>query len=199
MRRSITLLAVLLALPATASAKGVGSATVCGDDDCTKITAAHRDGMPPEELMGTIAETDPPPAAAPWFRLRITVRGEPGEQMEPFSFTNVWVPSEGLMRARGEAGEPVWMIVSPDVQRTLERAARGLEPFPAARLTGLDAKPPEAQVSEVVLPPERPAVAASGGGSTWPWIAGGVVLLALTAAGLAVWGPALPGLRRVPS
>ena len=67
---------------------------------------------------------------------------------------------------------------------------RGLEPRPASALRGVGVEPPQAQVDEVVLPPEP---APDGGGSV-PWtlllIPGGVALA------WATWRVARPHLGR---
>ena len=199
MRRTVTLItaAAVLALPAPAAAKGVGTASLCGDDgECVKIGAAHLRGTDRAVLMQAAGPVDPPADVAPWYRLRVRVEPGPGEgeEFEPFTFTNVWVPSAGLMRGSGEHG-PEWMTILPEAETILRRAARELDPLPAARLTGLDLRAPEAQVSEVLYPPE-PAEAGGGAPQWWTW-AGAAIALAGVIALAAVAARRFAGRRSV--
>ena len=67
------------------------------------------------------------------------------------------------------------MPATPRGKLEYRRATRGLAPFGAATLRGVGA--PKVRVDEVVPPAEEPHQ--DGGSSPLPWIAGGVVLLAL--------------------
>jgi hypothetical protein len=169
--------AALALLPASASAKEVVKAQVCGADDCVSVGRAIAmdlpDGGPP---------ANPPKEAAPFYTAEITMReGEGGKE---FTFTTMFVPSGGLMR--GDDGQ--WMDAPIQTENAFKRAARGLEPFPASELGPLP-KPTEAQVSEVVRPPADPAPV-DDGNSTW-------LIAALGLGGLvATWALALHVRRR---
>jgi hypothetical protein len=169
-------LVALALLPASAAAKEVVKAEVCGADDCVTLGPAAAanltDGGPP---------TDPPKAASPFYTAELTVRGD-GE--ETFTWKTAFVPNGGLLR--GDDG--TWMDAPVQTENAFKRAARGLEAFPASELGPLP-PPTEAQVSEVVRPPADPAPV-DDGNSTW-------LIAALGLGGLvATWALALYVRRR---
>src|SRR4051812_61897 len=116
-------LAALALLPASAAAKEVSKVQVCGahhrcadvDGDSQTLNLAASGGIPGE----------PPPPASPWYRVRVTISGAPGEDMKPFSFSYAWVPSAGLVRLRGEGGDYEWAEAAPNTTRVLARTAAG--------------------------------------------------------------------------
>jgi hypothetical protein len=170
---TLTLAAVIALVPATAHAKEVASARACDDDGCRTITDKRT-----LRAMEGGAPTSAPANGAPFHRVRMTVKVD-GE--EEFAYTMAYVPSQGLMRFRGEGGNYDWLAATPRARRGFDRLVRGLEPLPARRLRGVGEKEPVAQVHEVV-----PAAAGGddGDGGGFPWmlllIPGG---LALAAAG----------------
>jgi len=178
MKRLIACLALALPLvpAAQADAKRLVRAKVCGPSDCREVKdraqlVALSEGGPP---------TAPPPKASAWFSAELTVRGE-GENM---TFSSAILPGAGLIRGESESGAYNWMSVSEDAASALRGITRGIEPFPAAKLRGLDAPDPnKARVSEVVVidPPEAPS---EGGSSTLPWVLGGTAAAALAAAAI---------------
>jgi hypothetical protein len=173
MKRLILCLSVVLpfVLAGEALAKKVVSAKVCGASDCR--TVKDRDGLAALHEGG--APTDPPAAAAAFYRAELTVLGD-GER---FTFPIAIVPEAGLVRGGTEAEGYGWMPVSDRALREYRRITRGLEPLPAAKLAGLDAPGPgEARVDEVVLPPADDPEPASGA-SVWPWIAAGLAAIGL--------------------
>jgi hypothetical protein len=161
-------LVLTLSVAGGAVAKELEAAKVCGASDCRRITE-HGSLM---ALMRGGHSTDPP-AAAPFFRVELTMRGD-GERA---TFPVAIVPRAGALRDGTARDGFRWFRVSPRVAREYRRMTRGLEPIPAARLAGLT--PPKARVDEVVLPPEEPEPTASS--LAWPWIlsalAGAAVLL----------------------
>jgi hypothetical protein len=170
--RPLTLCLVLalpLALCPQAAAKEVVSVKVCGISECERLTdrqalLAFQEGGPP---------TNPPSKASAFYRAELRVRGE-GDDV--FRFSIAVVPDAGLLR--GEDG--TWMPVSNQAVAQFRRVTRGLEPFPAARLGGLDSGRVEARVDEVVMPPEDVSRPAPGNAPVWPWILGGLALLTLS-------------------
>ena len=159
--------AALALLPAAAHAKELTKARACDADGCQAITAAAKlRGM--EE--GT--PTDAPKRGAPFYRIRMTVAIDEGRTD---SWMLVYVPSLGLLRTEGEFGYE-WLAPTPQGKRGFDRVVRGLEPRPASGLGGVGVEPPQAQVDEVVLPPEP----APDGGGSLPWtlllIPGGLAL-----------------------
>src|SRR3954470_16248435 len=124
MRTSPPLLAALVllaALPATASAKELAAAQACGASGCDDVsalaTAAVLEGGPP---------TSAPARAAPFYRLRFTMRMGP----ERARFTTLYVPS--LRLVRGDDG--VWMLPPATTVTALDRLVDGRRPLPASRL-----------------------------------------------------------------
>jgi hypothetical protein len=164
-----------LALTSVAEAKKPVSAKVCGASDCK--TVKDRDA-----LLALIEGGGPtePPRASPFYRVDLTVRGDG----ELFTFPVVVVPEAGLLRGGTEAEGYTWMPVSAKAVREYRRITRGLEPVPAAKLAGLDVRPPEARVDEVVLPPAEPDPG-GGGAPVWPWIVFGLPALGLLALAVA--------------
>jgi hypothetical protein len=173
MKRLTLCLALVLplALAGSAEAKKLVSAKVCGASECRTVTdrealmALHEGGPP----------TGPPDASA-FYRVDLTGRGDG----ELFTFPVVIVPEAGLLRGGTEAEGYTWMPVSAQAAREFRRMTSGLAPLPAAKLAGLDARPPEARVDEVVLPPAEPD-AGGGGAPIWPWIVFGLAALGLLA------------------
>jgi len=167
----------LMALPlvpaAQASAKEVAKAKVCGPSDCREVKdhdqrlALIEGGGPP---------TAPPPNASPWYRAVVTIRGE-GERS---TFTTALLPAAGLVRGESEYGGYTWMPIAKESASAVREMTRGIQPFPAAKLRGLDAAVPKARVSEVVLP-DAPKATSDGGSSALVWLLGGLA----AAAGLA--------------
>jgi hypothetical protein len=159
--RSLLVLLLALAVPAAAQAKEIAKVTVCGESDCATLTRKDLSNEQLHTLAEAVGEADPPAAAAPWYRIEVTVRAD----RERFSWTQAYVPSEGLVRGESPAGEPVWMTILPDAEPLLEKVTAGLKPFPASRLTGL---------AEVEAPPAQPA---PEDGAPWPWVALAAALL----------------------
>ena len=164
------LLAVaLLALPATASAKGVMGATVCGASGCTAV-------KDPDQLVYFAEGGDPvePPAqAAEWYRATLTIGAEGGAQ-ERFSIA--LVPDLRLIRGFDEQTDLyTWMPVSEEAASAYRKVAAGLEPFPAASLKGVEA------TAAPTSPP--PSGDDAGGLPGWALPA---ALVALASAGLAL-------------
>ena len=153
-------LAALLLVPASASAKEVVKAQVCGADGCVRVSNALAmdlmDGGPP---------TDPPKEAAPFFTARLWIRVDDGKTQR---FDTAFVPRYGLMR--GDDG--TWMDAPVQTEAAFKRGARGLTASPASDLGPLP-DPIEAQVVEVVRPPADPAPVDDGSST---WLIGALVL-----------------------
>jgi hypothetical protein len=185
---ALALAATALALlPATASAKEVVKAQVCGADGCRTVGQAIAmdlmDGGPP---------TDPPKAAAPFFVSKLTMRVEDGTL---HTFETAFVPRYGLMR--GDDG--TWMEAPIQAEVAFKRGASGVgAAFPADKLDLSRPGPPQAQVSEIVRAPADPAPVQDGGTPLWPFalLALGVVAattaLVLRRRGSAGTSPAAP-------
>jgi hypothetical protein len=172
MKRLTLCLALVLssALATTAAAKEVVAAKVCGASHCR--TADDRDVLLAVQQGG--APTDPP-AAAPYYRVKVTFRAERERVVIPM----VVVPDAGVMRAGTAAEGYTWMPVSRQAIRNFRRVTRGLEPLPAAKLGGLDVRLPEARVDQVIVFRDQPEP--DGGAPVWPWIALGAAALGLAA------------------
>jgi hypothetical protein len=165
---SVLLLALASALliSPTAAGKGVSKMEVCGAAACVALPG---DGEDLEALMAGSSTAGPPVRPSGWYAVRTTVtpsRGQ-GEDFEPFTFREAYVPSAGLLRVRAEGGGFEWRDMSARYDAAMRKATAGLEPRPAERLRGLDAVPVEAKVHKVVPAP----VDAPSGGAPWAWIA----------------------------
>jgi hypothetical protein len=129
MRPLIVALLAVLVLASSASAKEVRGATICGAQECRTVGAEVGHDVFPDSAP---AEA---PQAAPFVRLSVDVRVEEGEDV---TVEWVFVPSLGLI-----GGEGGWMRpIDEGALATLQRLARGLQPWPASELPG--AAPPRA-------------------------------------------------------
>jgi len=171
----------MLAAPAAAPAKEVSEVQVCGSHGhCTAYDTSDFKSL--MFLAQDAGPTDPPAAAAPWYRVRFTVdeREHGGGYAR---WTVGYVPSAGSLRVRDNGGF-TWVALTPRAAAALERAARALPALPAARLAGLSAEPPAASAGEPGAPAGQAAATSerTGGSAPWGWIAaaalGGALLLA---------------------
>jgi len=177
MRRHLAVLAAVLAplaAPAVAAAKEISQVSVCGTGgQCTTYDKSSRIDL--MALAQDAGPTDPPRAAAPWYRVRFTVdEREHGGGLH--SWTVAYVPSAGALRVDEGRGF-AWVALSPSTAAAFERAARDLPPFPETRLRGLDVEPPRAQVDAVYVPGAE--TAGDSGATPWGWIAAGTIAAAL--------------------
>ncbi len=155
---------LLLAAPASALAKGIVAASVCGADGCRTISE------PDHDLLGGGATTDAPSRPEPFVRLNVEV-GVPGnvERMRM-----LYLPrSDRLLAPDGTT----WL--QPLALATLRAVARRVTPFAASelpasvRLAGSEAArageplPPEVVGGVAADPP--PARSDDGGVKAW-WL-----------------------------
>jgi hypothetical protein len=183
MGRQLAAIAVVLgalAAPAVAPAKQISKVSVCGTTgQCTTYDKSDFNSL--MFLAEDAGPTDPPAAAAPWYRVRFTVdEREHGGGYD--SWTVAYVPSADSLRVRDEGGDFAWVALNPRTAAVLERAARDLPAFPKARLRGLQIKPSQAQVNEVFTPAAQTATTRDRTDSVttpWGWIAAGAIAVAL--------------------
>jgi hypothetical protein len=170
MRRLIPLgLLLCLVLAAPAQAKEVLAAKVCGENGC----ATSRD----RGLIAGLAEgggpVDPPKAAAPFFRVRLTVGDEKGNVMERF-WTH-FMPKGELIRG----SDGTWMPATDAYIRALKKVVDpSMAAYPASRLAKLLASDQPIDQADVSSGVERPRSQPESDG-------GGI---AVTTIGLAVGG-----------
>jgi hypothetical protein len=179
MRRHLAATAVvlgLLAAPNIAPAKEITKVSVCGTTgECT--TYDKSDFKTLTFLAEDAGPTDPPSAPAPWYRVRFTV-DERDHGGGYGSWTVAYVPSANSLRVRDETGGFAWVALNPRTADVLSRAVRHLHALPKARLRGLDAQAPSAQVDEVFAPAaQRDRIDSEA--APWGWIAGGALAAAL--------------------
>jgi hypothetical protein len=173
MRRRLAAIAVvlgLLAAPPVASAKEISKVSVCGaSGQCTTYDKSDFKSL--MFLADDAGPTDPPAAAAPWYRVRFTV--EHGGSQD--SWTVAYVPSADSLRVRDEAGEFAWAALSPRTAAVLERAVRNLPALPKARLRGLMSEPTGVQIAQTAATRDRIDSATTPSG----WIVGGALAATL--------------------
>lgn len=161
---ALAILALAL-LPASASAKEVVKAQVCGAGDCVDVSRTLAmdlmDGGPP---------TDPPKEAAPFFTARLWVKVDDGKTQR---FDTAFVPRYGLMR--GDDG--TWMDAPVQTEAAFKRAARGLEASPAS-----DLGPLPAPTAEPVPAPAQDPAPVDDGSPLWPTAFLGLVAAVATSA-----------------
>jgi hypothetical protein len=164
-------LAALALLPASATAKEVVKAQVCGAGAC--VSVSHAVAM---DLMDGGPPTDPPKEAAPFFTARVWIKTDDDHTER---FDTVFLPRYELMRG----SDGTWMDPPVQTVTAFKRGARGLEASPASELGPLPT-PTDAQVAEVVRPPADSAPVEDGS-SVWLigalGLAGGVATWALVA------------------
>jgi hypothetical protein len=183
MARHLAAIAVvlgLLAAPPVAPAKEISKVSVCGTSgQCTTYDKSDFKSL--MFLAEDAGPTDPPAAAAPWYRVRFTVdEREHGGGYD--SWTVAYVPSADSLRVRDEGGDFAWVGLNPRTAAVLKRAVGNLPAFPKARLRGLHVEPPQAQVDEVFTPAAQTAATRDridSGTTPWGWIAGGALAAAL--------------------
>jgi hypothetical protein len=169
--------AALLAMPAAARAKEVKSATVCGASGCSTsedkaaVVAAVENGGPP---------TIPPGHGAAFHRVTVHIKGDP----EPFRL----IVAPGIGRVRGP--DVTWFSLSQRAVDAWRDVVRGVRPFPATKLPGVDPSAPPsvnggARTAHTSAAAPVPAKEPTDG-TSWGLIAGiaaaAVALLALAAA-----------------
>jgi hypothetical protein len=185
MKRRLAPIAAVLGLlvaPLAAPAKEISKVSVCGTaGHCTTYDSSNFKNL--MFLAQDAGPTDPPAAAARWYRVTFTVdeRDEGGGRA---SWTVAYVPSADSLRVRDEDRGFAWAALSPRTAAVFRRAVRALPAFPKARLRGLRAKPPQAQVDEVYPPSVQTAATRDpiDGNPQWGWIAGGATAAALVLA-----------------
>jgi hypothetical protein len=167
-----------LAAPPPASAKEVSQVEICGAGArCTTFDRSDFRNL--MFLADDAGPTNPPAAAAPWFRVRFTVdEREHGGGYE--RWTVAYVPSADSVRVREEGGRYAWSALNPRAAAVLQRAARRLPALPKADLRGLRATPPEARVDRVFPPPAR--ARRDPPGTPWERLAAVAVAAALAVA-----------------
>jgi hypothetical protein len=127
--RKLVVLAVFAALtfPASAAAKEISAAKICGASGCVTTTDKAA-------LMQLAQSSDPSPTApamAPYYELRFQVT-EPGRGLVGASDA-WWVPSARLMAARSESGTPEWSRLTAEGVAFLDRTAANVTPYPTPR------------------------------------------------------------------
>jgi hypothetical protein len=183
MGRHLAAIAVVLgvlAAPAVAPGKEISKVSVCGTTGhCT--TYDRPDFKSLMFLAEDAGPTDPPAAAAPWYRVRFTVdEREHGGGYA--SWTVAYVPSSDSLRVRDEGGDFAWVALNARTAAVLKRAVRDLPAFAKARLRGLHVEPPQAHVDEVFTPATRTTTARDridSATTPWGWIAAGTLAAAL--------------------
>ena len=177
MRRLFHLgLLLCLVLAAPAQAKEVLSAKVCGENGCATsrdrgLIAALADGGDP---------VDPPTAAAPFFRVRLTIGDEKGKVMDRF-WTH-FMPKGELIRG----SDGTWMPATDAYTGALKKVVNpSMAAYPASRLAKLlasDQPVPtdQAQLSSVAPPsPSQPETDGGVAAKTMGWVGGGALAVAV--------------------
>lgn len=169
------LVCLLLATPA--QAKEVLAAKVCGENGC--VTSQDRD------VIAGLAEggppVNPPKAAAPFFRVHLTIGDEKGKAMDRF-WTH-FMPQGELIRG----SDGTWMPATDAYTGALKTVVNpSMVAYPASRLEKLVAGDPRlhtynAQVSSVMEPPRsQPATDGDGiAGTAIGLIGGGALAVAM--------------------
>jgi LPXTG-motif cell wall-anchored protein len=179
MRRLVIALSLLLLAPATAGAKGLSNAEVCGTAGCADITDRAGYGI----IDGGGGSVDPP-AAQPFVEVNVTFRGDaaPGEPVPHDTLIFQFAPAAGVIRNE----EGVWY--EPDAATTvlLRNTASNVSPFPASKLARLAPEVTAPAAPATTAAASAPARApATDDGTSWLVFAG-IAVAALVAAAAVV-------------
>jgi len=176
MRTPLVLLAtaaVALGPAAAASAKEIDKAKVCGVDGCHDVsdqaTMAVTDGGPP---------TAWPDEAAPFYRIKVSMKVPEGESVPGWSF--LWVPAAQMI----EQEDGTWTNPPSTTIDELNALTRGIKPLPASKLVLSDPVKP----AEIVAPAQAPSADDGDGLPTAIWafiVVGALGLVAVMARGAA--------------
>ena len=120
--------AVSLAVPASAAAKEITQATVCGASRCNTITdRSELRGLP----FGGDYPTEPPTSPSRYYRVEVTI--DHGSAEDRFAF--YYVPAARAVATGGEVpGSVAWFpIYGSAALDSVRRATKGLEGYPAPK------------------------------------------------------------------
>ena len=130
-RSLLPALAVLgLVVPATASAKQITKAEVCGPADCAVVA----DDRALRAFMDLGPPVPAPKVRAPLYEVRVTISA--GESSD--TWTLVYVPSAQRL-GTGVTRSDDWFDARSPAGVVLARATKALEPFPDAKLRSVPA------------------------------------------------------------
>ena len=166
----LLVLAAVLALAGTASAKELQTAQACGPDQCGGM---DDDGS--MLILNSGGSVSQPPPTADYYRLDF-VFAEPGTP-DRHAFSHLYVPSKGLIGFGDENGGVAWFPVYGQALDTIRQATRDVQPFaaPATWPTSID---------DPIFTPGTTSSPAPEGGTNWqPWALGIALLLVALAAG----------------
>jgi hypothetical protein len=145
--------AVVLALPAAAGAKGVAALAVCGQDRCHGVDAATVRATSDAEFVPR-----PAPRTEPWFLVRARAPVSDGRSAQVW--TAEWLPRAGVMRTSTAEGD--WIAPPRRLRAALDRAARGLPARPPSALA--PGAGPTARVVETFSPADASGNRDAGAG-----------------------------------
>lgn len=170
----------VLAVPTAAPAKEISKVSVCGaTGKCTTYDKSDFKSL--MFLANDAGPTDPPAAAAPWYRLRFTVDERERGGGGVVRWTVAYVPSADSLRVRDQTGDFAWVALNPRAAAVVKRAVHDLPALPKARLR-LQVEPLEVQPDEVFAPAAQTAETrerSNLGTTPWAWIGGGGLAAAL--------------------
>jgi len=120
-RLLVTAALALLALPATAQAKELAWAKVCGGSGCTEIK------RPSIELTGGgDGVADRAPARSSFYTVELHMTHD-GESVG--KWTVYYAPESAMLAYRGESGRLVWDRMEPDALAAFRAVTAGIEPY----------------------------------------------------------------------
>jgi len=133
-----------------------------------------------------VLPAEPPSGRAAWYGICYTISPAPGEDIEPFKFSNIYVPSADRVRERAEGGGPAWFEPGAEFVAALRPYLERVSAFPASRLRAT-AEPARAEATPRPAPP--PAAHAGGeDGAARTWILVAASLCALVVVGVIARG-----------
>lgn len=130
MKRLLVVFAVALAVPAAAAAqaKELTGFSLCGPDECHDgdMTGFGHNGP----FGGAVGDGEAPPPSD-FLRLELAVDGHEA------AWVVFYEPVTGLVKTESSTGRPEWRRPAPALATAMKDAAKGLETFPAPRVTGV--------------------------------------------------------------
>jgi len=182
---------VMAGAPSAFAKEEIVSVIVCGETRC---------GAVPELDAGaastiTYRNRPAPAGSAPFYDVFLVFRESGGTRASGGVLR--YVPSLPAVRTTRSSGQPLWFRTDRDLQRVLDRAARGLEPRAADVLEGASA-----DIGRPAAAARRAIAVGGASGTRSPAdddasVSGWLAVAGVTAAILILVGIALVGRRRV--
>jgi MYXO-CTERM domain-containing protein len=173
MKRTLFALACMLVAAASAQAKGITAATICGASECREVG----DPMELQDLEAGNRPARAPGTPSPWYGVEYTVEHDG----QADSWFVAVMPAAGYVRYGPDEGPYDWMELAPNAALRYRELTAGIEGRPARSLRGRLGEPVKARVDSVWRAPREEAEEDST--AAGPLVAGGLGAAGMLALG----------------